>query len=235
MKMCSSGMTMGAGSRAALVLLVLMLSSLSWSARPLLNDDARVVDRGDCQIESWSVRSANLTEYWLLPACGVGAGTEIAAGLQQVRRTSEHDRLGLVQIKYILKSLEPAGVGSALTLGAQSSPLGTSYYLNTPLSWLSRTERTAVHLNLGWATVAGATGFVRSGGIGVEQHMAGPLWLIAERHHPRPASPLWQAGVRWWIAPAQLQLDATVGSQAVRGDSSRFFTLGLRWIFTGSS
>jgi hypothetical protein len=37
------------------------------AARPMLTDDARIVDPKSCQLESWVRDSKHVTEYWALP------------------------------------------------------------------------------------------------------------------------------------------------------------------------
>jgi hypothetical protein len=52
------------------------------AARPMLTDDARIVDPKSCQLESWVRDSKHVTEYWALPACNVGENLE--AQLEEV-------------------------------------------------------------------------------------------------------------------------------------------------------
>ena len=50
------------------------------AARPMLTDDARIVDPKSCQLESWVRDSKHVTEYWALPACNVGENLEVTIG-----------------------------------------------------------------------------------------------------------------------------------------------------------
>ncbi len=50
------------------------------AARPMLTDDARIVDPKSCQLESWVRDSKHVTEYWALPACNVGENLELTIG-----------------------------------------------------------------------------------------------------------------------------------------------------------
>ena len=65
-----------------LTLFILSVSLLNQAhaARPMLTDDARIVDPKACQLESWVRDSKHTTEYWALPACNVGENTEITIG-----------------------------------------------------------------------------------------------------------------------------------------------------------
>ncbi len=50
------------------------------AARPMLTDDARIVDPKSCQLESWVRDSKHVTEYWALPACNVSENLEVTIG-----------------------------------------------------------------------------------------------------------------------------------------------------------
>ena len=54
--------------------------NLSYAARPMLTDDARIVDPKSCQLESWIRDSKHTTEYWALPACNVSENLEVTIG-----------------------------------------------------------------------------------------------------------------------------------------------------------
>ena len=55
----------------ALFALGIFYLNLSYAARPMLTDDARIVDPKACQLESWIRDSKHITEYWALPSCNV--------------------------------------------------------------------------------------------------------------------------------------------------------------------
>jgi len=48
------------------------------AARPMITDDARIVDAGSCQVETWVTRNRNDTEYWALPGCNFTGNLEIS-------------------------------------------------------------------------------------------------------------------------------------------------------------
>ena len=52
----------------------------AYAARPMLTDDARIVDPKACQLESWIRDSKHITEYWALPACNVSENLEVTIG-----------------------------------------------------------------------------------------------------------------------------------------------------------
>ena len=54
--------------------------SVARAARPMMTDDARIVDPKSCQLESWVRDSKHMTEYWAQPGCNVGENAEITIG-----------------------------------------------------------------------------------------------------------------------------------------------------------
>lgn len=50
------------------------------AARPMVADDARIVDAKACQLESWVKKNRNSTEYWALPACNFTGNLELTMG-----------------------------------------------------------------------------------------------------------------------------------------------------------
>src|SRR4051812_39609525 len=58
----------------------LFLSRSASSARPMITDDARVVDPKACQVETWVRRNRESTELWALPACNPTGHFEVSFG-----------------------------------------------------------------------------------------------------------------------------------------------------------
>ncbi len=197
----------------------------------MLTDDARVVDPGFCQLEVWSTRQPDQAEYWGLPACSSGEGREWALGANRARQGPSDSSIALIQYKRIARNLEPQSLGAAWTVGAQSSATGWRSYLNFPISWLSRDERSLLHLNVGLASPETSTRWGRPWGLAMEHRLSRPLWLIAERYSTDSERWQVQAGVRWWIMPERLQVDATWGRQKKSLDATAFASLGIRWVF----
>jgi hypothetical protein len=59
----------------------LATARLAKGARPLVTDDARIVDPGACQLETWTRLGDAGDEYWALPACSPIANLELTAGV----------------------------------------------------------------------------------------------------------------------------------------------------------
>jgi hypothetical protein len=76
------------------------------AARPMLTDDARIVDPKSCQLESWVRDSKYITESWALPACNVGENLELTIG-GSLESESGHSSFAneLYQIKSIIQPI----------------------------------------------------------------------------------------------------------------------------------
>ena len=58
----------------------LVLLNHAEAARPMLTDDARIVDPKSCQLESWVRDSKHVTESLELHACYVGEDLDVTMG-----------------------------------------------------------------------------------------------------------------------------------------------------------
>lgn len=140
------------------LILALTLSAV-WGARPMVTDDARVVDPDGCQIESFVKRQRDYSEneFWILPACNPGGHAELTLGGTR----TENDALGrssstIAQAKFLLRPLDVNDYGSAVSVGAQNTrpfasngPTRWNPYLNLIGSRSLLDDRMFVHVNLG--------------------------------------------------------------------------------------
>ena len=53
----------------ALGVAALAMPFAAQAARPLVTDDARIVDPKACQLETWTRFNRGSTEHWVQPAC----------------------------------------------------------------------------------------------------------------------------------------------------------------------
>jgi hypothetical protein len=96
------------------------------AARPMLTDDARIVDPKSCQLESWVRDSKHVTEYWALPACNVGENLEVTIG-GSLEGQGGHSSVAneLYQIKSILQPIALNQTGFSIVLGNGRDPKRT--------------------------------------------------------------------------------------------------------------
>jgi hypothetical protein len=199
------------------------------AARPFVTDDARVVDKDGCQVETFVKRQHRFdeSEFWFLPACNPW-GSELTLGYIRVDSTPAGDSNTVVlQAKSLLKPLDSNGAGFALTLGALAGDK-ISPFVNGIGSFSFADDRVVMHANVGAIrdNVAAMTRW--TWGLGAEVLLAAPrLYGILETYGQRGDKPTLHTGLRIWIVPNRLQVDTTVGLQK-SDPERRFGTLGLR-------
>ena len=204
---------------------LLLTAPAAWGARPFFTDDARVVEKDHCQIESFykDQRTYTGSEFWWLPACNpsfvpLEHGLEVTVGANRIGDQGN----GILQAKYLFKELQTNGFGLAATVGSFSG----QPYANGIASLSFFDDRAVVHANVGRFSEDGHTW-----GVGLEALLFAPrVYGILETFGQRGETPTYHYGMRFWVMPNRFQIDATRADQG--GDPQRrFYTLGLRFIF----
>jgi hypothetical protein len=210
------------------------------AARPLIVDDARIVDSKACQVESWTRKNTGSIEFWALPACNLTGNFEWTAGGAMISDSGNAKNPNfLIQGKTLFKRLENNGWGIGLafgviynpTINAESNLTGDLYsYIPTTLSFLD--GRLFINTNIGWLyrRSESSTHHVTFG-IGTEILVTGKSWLIAETFgQSHGGNPFYHVGIRQWIVQDHIQIDATYGNRFINGTDEHWFTVGLRLI-----
>jgi hypothetical protein len=207
------------------------------AARPMITDDARVVDPKSCQVESWIRWNRGSTEYWALPACNPFGLFELTYGGARTAPKGESSAFtdNILQVKTIFKPLEPNGWGWGLAVGtdrhlhresANGWP-GDSYFY-VPLSISTRDDEIVVHVNGGMVHRRDLGKNLGTWGLGSEVRLRDDLYFIPEIFRNDVGRPFYQLGLRHWIVKDRVQMDATFGNRAASGTTERWFGLGLR-------
>jgi len=213
----------------------------AFAARPFNTDDARVVDAGGCQIETFVKKQRNFgeREAWFLPGCNPGGNLELTFGGLNIQNDAEGRASTLIaQGKTLLKRLEPDGYGVGLTLGAiRQRPFAAepashwSPFVNLISSTSFRGDAVVIHVNAG-ALDDRNTGVTRpTWGLGGEILVAPQLYAILESYGQKGEKAGQQVGFRFWIVPDRLQVDGTLGSQRSGPPVRNWMSLGLRILF----
>jgi hypothetical protein len=124
---------------AALAAFVMLLADPARAARPFNTDDARIVEPGGYQIESYvkDQRNQSETEFWFLPAHNFGGAFDrvewtLGGNITHSDQLSNSNQV-LFQAKTLFKPLPENGFGIALTLGVtRLKPGGLSDEVATP-------------------------------------------------------------------------------------------------------
>lgn len=223
---------------AALLFLIACMAQTAMAARPFVTDDARVVDEGGCQVETFVKRQDKLNEreFWFLPACNPW-GVELTAGRSWTDGTAPGDsRFNVLQAKTLLKALQTNGSGYALTLGAfRVSPFQTAHttnpYVNAIGSFSFADDRVVMHVNVGAISDRQASMTRATWGVGAEVTLHPQLIGIVESYGQRADKPTFHYGLRVWVVPSRVQVDGTLGRQNSGPPGRSFSSLGLRILF----
>lgn len=223
---------------ASLLFLIACMAQTAMAARPFVTDDARVVDEGGCQVETFVKRQDKLNEreFWFLPACNPW-GVELTAGRSWTDGTAPGDsRFNVLQAKTLLKALQTNGSGYALTLGAyRASPFRAAHttnpYVNAIGSFSFADDRVVMHVNVGAVGDRQASMTRATWGLGAEVTLHPRLIGIVESYGQRADKPTFHYGLRVWVVPNRVQVDGTLGRQNSGPPERSFSSLGLRILF----
>ena len=204
------------------------------AARPMLTDDARIVDPKSCQLESWVRDSKHVTEYWALPACNVSENLELTIGgsfeseIGQSSFASE-----LYQMKSIIQPIALNQIGFSIVLGNGRDPKRTmnktiqDWFLNVPMSY-PYNDRLVIHTNLGVTHLTDEHKEKMNWGLSSEYNYNERVDLISEVFNQSSNSTFFQFGLRYWLIKNRAQIDTTYMNSFndIREDQS--FSVGLR-------
>lgn len=208
------------------------------AARPMITDDARIVDAQACQVESWQrINRAGPTRFWAVPACNPSGNLELSVGGGFGRDEYQPGERRLVaslfQGKTLFKPLTTNGWGVGLAVGRShdrpaDSAAAASNYFYVPVSTSLRDDAVVLHLNLGARDDRAAGRTLGTWGLGSEIRLAPHVQLIAEAFGESRGGTHVHGGLRWWVVPDRVQVDATLGSRLQPGTSNRWMSLGVR-------
>jgi hypothetical protein len=205
-------------------------------ARPMITDDARIVDPAACQLETWTRLNRGSTEYWALPACNPSGNLEITFGGARTRSdgaTKFTDEV--IQGKTMLRPLDERGLGVGVAFGTVRHPSRAKEdgwpgdpYAYVPISAAFADGAWVSHVNIGAARRRDEGRNVATWGLGHEVRLHPDLYFIPEIFHTDPGRPSYQVGLRYWVLRDVLQVDATYGNRLVSDTGARWFSIGLR-------
>lgn len=205
------------------------------AARPMITDDARIVDAKACQVESWVKFNRHSTEYWAQPACNFTGNLELSLGGARSKGDIGTQTTDVViQGKTLFRTLEPNGWAWGLAVGNARHPQAAGkqrtgdLYAYAPATFSFRDDRVLLHTNLGWLRESESRKHRMTWGMGSEAQLTESAWMIAETFGQNVGKPFYQLGLRYWLVPNHVQMDATYGNRAGSGTQERWFSIGLR-------
>jgi hypothetical protein len=220
----------------ALFALGIFYLNLSYAARPMLTDDARIVDPKACQLESWIRDSKHITEYWALPSCNVSENLEITIG-GSLEGESGHSSFAneLYQMKSIIQPIATNQTGYSIVIGNGRDPKRTmnkaiqDWYLNLPISY-PYNDRLVIHTNLGVTHLTDEHTEKINWGLSSEYNYNERVDLISEVFNQSSNSTYFQFGLRYWLIKNRAQIDTTYMNSFNHIGEDQSFSIGLRLI-----
>jgi hypothetical protein len=133
-----------------------------------------------------------------------------------------------MQGKTLFKTMDTNGWGIGLAVGTVRHPQADTrdWYAYVPTSFSFRDDAVVVHTNVGWLREGEPRHNRLTWGLGTEAQLTERTWLIAETFGQNQGKPFHQLGLRHWLVPDRIQLDATYGNR--NGGGERWFSIGLR-------
>ena len=218
------------------LILVIFLGQINvaMAARPMLTDDARIVDPKSCQLESWVRDSKQVTEYWALPACNVTENLEVTIG-GSLEGEKGHSSFAneLYQIKSIIRPIAGNQTGFSIVLGNGRDPKRTmnkviqDWYLNVPISY-PYNDRLVIHTNLGVTHLTDEHTEKMNWGLSSEYNYNERIDLISEVFNQSSNSTYFQFGLRYWLIKNRAQIDTTYMNSFNHIGEDQSFSIGLR-------
>ena len=204
------------------------------AGRPMVTDDAGLVEARSCHIETWTQIYRDSTSYWALPACNFGGNLEIALGGALTREAGRMQTSAIaLQGKTLFKPLQTNGWGVGLAAGTvRHPPAGAGmrdWYAYVPASISLRDDAVVVHANLGWLRTGQERRDSLTWGLGAAARATERTGLFAETFGEDRGKPFHHLGVRHELVPGRLQVDASYGNRHGSGSAERWFTVGLVW------
>jgi len=205
------------------------------ATRPMITDDAGLIEPKTCQFEGWVQLNRDNRETWLMPACNITGNLEVTLGGGRTRENHSILSTDLVaQVKTNIKPVDVNGWGMGLVAGigrhrrADGSP--RDWYAYVPISFSFRDDAAAVHANLGWIREGETRRNRATWSLGTEFRVTETTWMIAETFGQGADRPYFHVGFRYWLVANRIQLDATYGHGGTRDE--RWISIGVR-LLTG--
>jgi hypothetical protein len=224
---------------SAIATLAFLSIHLAWAGRPLQTEDAGILDRGACELES--VRSHQRAdgntdrENSIQLGCGVGLSTQLALAFGQARVSdaSAHGmqfsgKTGLWQgagdnapgfsVAYVVTSSKDN------THGWRHEATDVNFVYSQPLNDYT------LHANLGPSRDEVARLHKMNWALALEHADIGAWAPMAEIYGDNKEPPWWNLGLRYTAVPNKLELNASFGRQVVTGRPT-LITFGLKYSF----
>ena len=211
------------------------------AGRPLVTEDAGVLDQGDCEFEGigsrLTVSGASARTAQLQVSCGVGLRTQVQGALATTSLEGDRSTQAAAGGKTSFRELtdEQAGFTLAYSFaGSKPTDLGWRYDLTTLLAVVTVPVRKDLlaHGNLGasYSRVEQHTSAIWAGALEWLGIAGSALDAMVETFGTQ-RDPLWlNLGVRYAIVPDRFSVNASYGAQG-GSERAKLATLGFKLNF----
>ncbi len=218
------------------ILLFLLNIKEVYAARPMMTDDARIVESKACQLETWYKDTKEVKEFWAYPACNIGTNAEVTIGGSYERMNGDtYFANETYQIKSLIRTLEESPLAFGVTLGNGRDPkrinkkIVQDWYLNVPISY-QYSDLLVLHTNLGVTQLADEHRQQMNWGFSTEYKYSNKVELITEVFNQSSKYAYFQFGLRYWIEKDRVQIDTTYGNRFNHLGEDQNISIGLRLI-----
>ena len=176
------------------------------AARPMVVDDARIVDAGACQLETWRRFNRDSQENWALPGCNPTGNIEFTLGSAELPvddlGVRSYTRTVQMQGKTLFRQLETNGYSYGLAVGGIVRSRGAAdqvpnYFAYMPFTRSLLDDRMFIHANLGVQRSGELPVNSLTWGIGTDRHHV-RVFLMVETYGDKSSSQSYRRGAFWW-------------------------------------
>lgn len=222
-----------------IAVLLLLAASASQAGRPLVTEDADVLDRGSCEVEGYaarfSVTGAPRTDGWVAQVgCGVGLASQVALAYNRSRSdgVSADSLTVLGKTTLVARKGDATGITLAWALGGQRLPGESFQHELTQLNGVATRaigSRWTGHANLGWTRSESQRASSTTWNLAAEWAAGGGVDLMGEIFGDDRTRPWYGLGVRWAMSDrASVNASHAVHTEAPR---TRMTTVGFKVAF----
>ncbi len=223
-----------------LVVAGLWVAAPAWAGRPFSTEDAGVIAKGSCEIESFGERvrpSGGPTENGLSLqlGCGVIGRTQLAFALEQSKAAGEKTRAMMLSGKTQLVDggEKKPSFAVAYSTRRERAPNDSWHSGDTSVNAVASVPEGAwvAHLNLGVTAERAPSRNVTTWALAFERLGAAQGIDAGFEFYGNDRSSSWVAAVaRWNFKPEHLLFDASLGRE-IGGDDITRLTVGLKLMF----
>lgn len=223
------------------LLLALCAPTASQAGRPLVTEDAGVLEPGSCELETYARRiteraAPSSNGFSLQYGCGVGLRTQVAMATTMDRADGATVRGLVFGGKTSISDGGEADPSWTLAWGLAAEKLpGAS--LSHESTWLNGVlsmplgKDLKLHANLGWTRAQSTHQSTTGWAVALERSTTSGVDVMGEAFaSDRDRAPWLQVGLRWAAVPEKVFIDGSWGFQTV-SSRPRMLTVGLKAAF----